>query len=368
MLKLCILCGLFHSFWVYQDRFFRRGKGLLEYQPIYNGLVVLLYGFNLICSIYFFVFVYTTLGFIGVVVSFLVSLILMPILVSFLFSHYSHLIQAMVSFVAMPLSLFLMGFNKLGVTYVILVSLLLIYVVFYVVLLKKQSTDTVTEQSENPHLVRIFYDNGCLKSEVMFLNDKMYGELKLYDEKGKIKLIENYENGIKNGKEVFYYENGQVKSQGNYQNGKKNGLFQSYSPKGELISETIYQDGTVIENKVYKEFSLSKATPKKRMMGFYKFLLAVLIISCLLFLYYGMIQKSDVLEFNDSQSSLVNQVNYSLKNKELQVKLRDRGGNLHTYIYEQVPAEEFQKFSKAKSKGKFFNQYIKNKYDFERIN
>lgn len=126
-----LMTGVFYSFFFYQDRYFRNANGFIVSKAIYNGLVFLLYILNAICCIYFLVYAYSVFGFIKMLLFFVVSFTLVPILVSFLFVYHSHLAQTVTSFFIMPLSLFLMDFNKLGIAYVIIVFLLLTYVIFY---------------------------------------------------------------------------------------------------------------------------------------------------------------------------------------------------------------------------------------------
>ena len=42
---------------------------------------------------------------------------------------------------------------------------------------------------------------------------------------GKLKLLENYKNGMQHGLSSYYYENGIKSKEGNYENGKENGVW-----------------------------------------------------------------------------------------------------------------------------------------------
>lgn len=53
-----------------------------------------------------------------------------------------------------------------------------------------------------------------------------------YFDTEKVKTIENYENGILNGKFIEYYEDGSLKIEGNYFKGEKDGYFEYYRPNG----------------------------------------------------------------------------------------------------------------------------------------
>ena len=133
------MTGIFYSFFFYQDRYFKNANGLIVSHAIYNGLVSLLYILNGICCVYFLIYAYTTFGFSKMLLFCVVSFTLVPILVSFLLAYYSHLTQTMISFFIMPLSLFMMDFNKLGIVYVILAFLLLTYAIFNMLSLGKSS-------------------------------------------------------------------------------------------------------------------------------------------------------------------------------------------------------------------------------------
>lgn len=54
-------------------------------------------------------------------------------------------------------------------------------------------------------------------------------------------------------------------------------------------------------------------------------------------------------------SSAINRINYSSRNKELTVTFTSGG----TYIYENVPHDVITNWIRAESKGKYFHKYIK---------
>lgn len=78
-------------------------------------------------------------------------------------------------------------------------SIILIIIIFSVSVLRGQEG-----------LVKSYYPNDTLKSEI------------------------NYERNIRNGAARFYYENGRIKEEVTYVNGKVDGLVKEYSEKGKL--------------------------------------------------------------------------------------------------------------------------------------
>jgi len=61
-------------------------------------------------------------------------------------------------------------------------------------------------------------------------------------------------------------------------------------------------------------------------------------------------------------SSAISMVRYNKKNKVLEIRFKQRG----TYQYSGVPERTIEQFLSAKSKGKFFNKRIRNKYTYKR--
>jgi len=80
----------------------------------------------------------------------------------------------------------------------------------------------------------IYYENGQLRNESQFLNDKYDGNFILYYENGQISLKKRYKNGVLEGESISYYENGQLKEKSNYINGIKWGMYESYFVDGNI--------------------------------------------------------------------------------------------------------------------------------------
>ena len=85
-----------------------------------------------------------------------------------------------------------------------------------------------------------YYDNGKIKFEGTYVDNKEHGYFVYYHENGQIKEEGNYEDGVKKGKWIIYDKDGKVKEKGDYENGVKKGKWIIYD-----------KDGKVKENKNY---------------------------------------------------------------------------------------------------------------------
>lgn len=62
-------------------------------------------------------------------------------------------------------------------------------------------------------------------------------------------------------------------------------------------------------------------------------------------------------------STVIDLFNYDHRSATLRIVFRS--GNV--YAYKKVPEEVYNDFKKAESKGRYFNQMIKNKFTFEQL-
>ena len=142
-----------------------------------------------------------------------------------------------------------------------------------------------------------FWNNGDLKSEVIYKNNKKEGlEIKWYDspdcveqesyyknglldgpsiyysKKCKKDFFETFKSGSKEGLELSYYPNGNIKAEGNFKNGHLNGYYRVYNKKGEFEFESRSTDSeTNLEpniadtanNVVFNVFKRNKSFKKK---------------------------------------------------------------------------------------------------------
>ena len=109
---------------------------------------------------------------------------------------------------------------------------------------------------------RTFYDNGNVKKEEKFKDDKLDGYVKEFAYDGNLLKAEKYEDGvyIKNAAELVkldvkldYYDNGKVKSSGTYKDGIPEGVTRIYSEEGLIIAGKTYSNGFVVAEGIYDE-------------------------------------------------------------------------------------------------------------------
>lgn len=82
---------------------------------------------------------------------------------------------------------------------------------------------------------REYYPSGQLRQEGQYENNQMAGPWKQYYENGQLKEIVHFENNQENGAFVEYYENGNLKAEGQYQNGAyEQGELKLYDETGKL--------------------------------------------------------------------------------------------------------------------------------------
>lgn len=71
------------------------------------------------------------------------------------------------------------------------------------------------------------------------------GEVRDYNDDGKIRSIYTYVNDEKTGYSATYYDNGKIELTGNYKNGEKDGEWKEYDPDGKLLNTKKYLNGEV---------------------------------------------------------------------------------------------------------------------------
>ncbi len=128
---------------------------------------------------------------------------------------------------------------------------------------KGDTVNYMTKDSIKTGLWREYWDNGTIKSEVtyennkkngleliwqkkphclslqsIYINDLLDGTVTHYSKKCKKELEENFKNGIKNGREITYHANGNMMSDGMFKDGKLYGLYKVYKKNGEFAFES----------------------------------------------------------------------------------------------------------------------------------
>ena len=117
------------------------------------------------------------------------------------------------------------------------------------------------KEKKNENLVKTFYPDGTLKTEVPIENKKKNGLAKAYYADGKLRQSIEYMNGFKHGEATTYYENGNKYQVSRYKYGKLHGIRERYHEDGKLMSEVPYYEGDPAAG--LKEYLLDGSLKKK---------------------------------------------------------------------------------------------------------
>ncbi len=92
---------------------------------------------------------------------------------------------------------------------------------------------------------REFDENGQLRAESEYKDNKLHGELVRYDEKGRTIIREQYVKGQLQGPARYYAytAEGMVETQAEYKNAQLNGEWVTYFPNGVPCVKAFYQNG-----------------------------------------------------------------------------------------------------------------------------
>lgn len=88
-----------------------------------------------------------------------------------------------------------------------------------------------------------YWDNGKLKSELRYENDKLNGECVWYYQSGGKMSQGFYVDDVLDGCFMRWYPNGKLSEEGWYKNGLRDSIGHTYSEKGFLASEEHYRNG-----------------------------------------------------------------------------------------------------------------------------
>ena len=81
---------------------------------------------------------------------------------------------------------------------------------------------------------REYHNNGQIKMETNYKDEKLEGKWIWYYENGQIEGEGNFKDGKLDGKWTFYYENGQIREEGNYTGGQQEGKWTYYNKDGSI--------------------------------------------------------------------------------------------------------------------------------------
>src|ERR1035437_3872089 len=98
-------------------------------------------------------------------------------------------------------------------------------------------------------LVKSYFPDGKIESEIFYVNKIREGVSKFYLENGNLRREFSYINGKVDGLLKEYYENGKLKLTYNIENGKKEGRISLFKGDGTYLTDIPYERGKrVIEN------------------------------------------------------------------------------------------------------------------------
>ena len=98
-------------------------------------------------------------------------------------------------------------------------------------------------------LIKTYYPNGKIKSEIFYVKKIREGSAKFYNENGNLRQEFSYINGKADGLIKEYYESGKLKLTYNIENGKKEGRVSLFKDDGTYLTDMPYERGKrIIEN------------------------------------------------------------------------------------------------------------------------
>jgi antitoxin component YwqK of YwqJK toxin-antitoxin module len=92
-------------------------------------------------------------------------------------------------------------------------------------------------------ITKNYSKNGILLSEVNYINNKKDGPSINYYASGKIHSRLMYKNGVKEGESFWYYKSGKVFRINPFKNGKLDGIQKFYFENGKIMAEVPYRNG-----------------------------------------------------------------------------------------------------------------------------
>ena len=95
----------------------------------------------------------------------------------------------------------------------------------------------------NDGVQKDYWENGKLKSELRYENDKLNGESVWYTEQGQVMTRAFYKNDTLEGRYQRFRKNGALELDCWYKHGLRDSICRSYSVKGNLASEDHYASG-----------------------------------------------------------------------------------------------------------------------------
>lgn len=92
-------------------------------------------------------------------------------------------------------------------------------------------------------VVKSYYDNGKLSSELRYQDGMLNGECVWYYSNGNIKMKSYYDKNVLNGETMMWYENGNLQSRYYCRDNEYDSVFETYNVNGVLVKKEYYKEG-----------------------------------------------------------------------------------------------------------------------------
>lgn len=92
-------------------------------------------------------------------------------------------------------------------------------------------------------VVKSYYDNGKIKSELRYKDGKLNGECAWYYSNGSIRMRSHYDMNVLSGETTMWYENGNIQSRYFCKENEYDSIFESYNVDGKLVKKEYYKSG-----------------------------------------------------------------------------------------------------------------------------
>ena len=107
-----------------------------------------------------------------------------------------------------------------------------------------------------------FHDNDHIAEETLYLNDRLNGYKKIYDEESKLVSVEKYRDGmVENTDKTListdirrdYHPNGKIKTEASYRNNLANGIRREFDTNGIIVMSYIFNNGNIVGEGIIDE-------------------------------------------------------------------------------------------------------------------
>ncbi len=109
-------------------------------------------------------------------------------------------------------------------------------------------------------VIKSFYPNGNVESEINFKDSIREGEAKFYSENGNIKEERNYVNGRVEGLVKLYSEAGKLKEVYVIEDGRRDGPTSLFDENGNYLTDIYFESGKLVVQPIVEESIVSPST------------------------------------------------------------------------------------------------------------